>query len=148
MHTYLHYLHTCIPAYSILSSLTPAYYPQGNILHKPACTEYTQTHLHMHAATVARQRVKKNFWFWFWFRCVLYICSVGTGYPNARLMGTCMYVLVGKVGGTGNMGSTVNIWGNAKKERETRSKKRKSPHFAEEFLVGGRTGTGTGTGCC
>lgn len=52
---------------------------------------------------------------------------MGTGYPNARLMGTCMYVLVGKVGGTGNMGSMVDIWGNEKKRDKRCKKKNKSP---------------------
>lgn len=147
MHTYLHYLQ---PAYlhtaRILSSLTPAYYPQGNILHKPACTEYTQTHLHMHASYCSSPTSQEE------FLVLVQVCTVhmqcGHGIPECPAYGHSMYVLVGKVGGTGNMGSMVNIWGNAKKERETRSKKRKSPHFAGEFLVGGRTGTGTGTGCC
>lgn len=53
---------------------------------------------------------------------------------------------VGQVGGTGNMGSMVDIWGNEKKKRDKKFEKRKSPHFAGEFLVGGKTGTGTG--CC
>lgn len=52
----------------------------------------------------------------------VYICSAGTGYPNARLMGKEVGTEdVGQVGGTGNMGnmgSMVKIWGNEKKERQ------------------------------
>lgn len=116
MHTYLHYLHTCIPAYSTLSSLTPAYYPQGNILHKPACTEYTQTHLHMHASYCSSPTSQEEFL----ILVLVQVCTVhmqcGHGIPECPAMGMCVHV--GKVGGTGNMGSMVNIWGNAKKERD------------------------------
>lgn len=49
---------------------------------------------------------------------------------------------VGKVGGTGNMGSMVDIWGNEKK-RETRSlKKEKVPTLRENFSWVGKRGRG------
>lgn len=82
----------------------------------------------------ARQRVKEFrfwFWFWFWFRCVLYIhMQCGHGIPECPAYG---YVLctedVGKIGGTGNMGSMVDIWGNEKKKerQEVWKRKIKSP---------------------
>lgn len=68
---------------------------------------------------------------------------MGTGYPNARLVGMCVHV--GKVGGTGNMGSMVNIWGNAKKERERQEvKKEKVSTLRENFSWVGKRGRGRG----
>lgn len=51
----------------------------------------------------------------------------GHGIPECPAYGYSMYVLVGKVGGTGNMGSMVNIWGNEKKRDKRCKKKNKSP---------------------
>lgn len=73
----------------------------------------------MHACMQARQRVKKNFWFWFWFWCVLYVhMQCGHGIPECPAYGYGSTEDVGKVGGTGNMGSMVDTWGNEKKERQ------------------------------
>lgn len=55
-----------------------------------------------------------------------------------------MYVLVGKVGGTGNMGSMVDIWGNEKKERQEVQKKEQVPTLRENFSWVGKRGRGRG----
>lgn len=148
MHTYLpaylHYLHTCILPVSSQVSRLHIIPRETSCINLPALNTHRHTCICMQASS---QRVKKNFWFWFWFRCVLYICSVGTGYPNARLMGTCMYVLVDKIGGTGNMGSMVtmvDIWGNEKKRERQEVKKEQVSTLRENFSWVGKRGRGRG----
>lgn len=66
----------------------------------------------------------------------------GHGIPECPAYGYVSTEDVGKVGGTGNMGSMVDIWGNEKK-RETRSlKKDQVPTLRENFSWVGKRGRG------
>lgn len=70
-------------------------------------------------ATSASQRVKRNSGSGSGSRCVLPIhMQCGHGIPDCPAYGYLSTEDVGKVGGTGNMGSMVKIWGNEKKERQ------------------------------